>query len=128
MKKISKQKLLESICTVPNLFWIELSPLERKKWYGTQKINKKLSKNFAIEEKDIENFLTNNLFLIESWLSYSEDRRGGSGYYFIKKGSAYISGYYGSMFRKDQVYIESDNAVKVCSNFICNELNLRLNV
>jgi predicted nucleotide-binding protein (sugar kinase/HSP70/actin superfamily) len=87
-----------------------------------------LLKNIKVKENDfpsidhIKNYLSHNISLIESWLSYSMDKRTIEGWYFNRKNrNRYIIGYFSNDASKRKE-LKYSNPANACAFFIYNEL------
>ena len=74
-----------------------------------------------ISEEIIEKQLKKYPEYVNEWISYSEDKRGDSGYYIKREGKIYIIGYLDKQ-GKIQILEKTNNAVKACAIFIIKEV------
>lgn len=72
---------------------------------------------FEITEINIEEYLTENKHLVETWRRFSEDQRCIPTYYFIQNEEKWIVGYYPN---GDE--LEFTESIKACAYYIKNIL------
>jgi ribosomal protein L36 len=74
-----------------------------------------------ISEEVIEKQLKKYPEYVNEWISYSEDKRGDSGYYIKREGKIYIIGYLDKQ-GKIQILKKTNNRVNACAIFIKKEI------
>jgi hypothetical protein len=73
-----------------------------------------------IGKEEIKKELINNPSYISEWLSWSEDKRTTSGWYFKdNENGSYSVGYFSDKIGKEEIYSDINEA---CSIFIKNEI------
>ena len=56
--------------------------------------------------------------LVDDWLSWSEDQRSSSGYYFLEENSKYVVGCY-----PGEELVEFSDRLAACADFIVKQVN-----
>ncbi|MRR29366.1 hypothetical protein EG834_03310 [bacterium] len=79
----------------------------------------------AITKDDIKRFLTDHPDLIESWETYSSDKRVSEGWYLLHEESVWIVGYETAITKpggREKKRYSFSSASEACAVFIVNEL------
>lgn len=120
---MSREEIIRTICHIPTNFG---SPL-----YFSESQRKKISRNMKklkledqIRVDHLIEYFKNHSELIEKWIGYSEDKRGGTQFYFSKNKSGFIFGGYDKEANKSRPILISDTPELPCSLFIIFELSL----
>jgi|TARA_B110000908_G_C9882113_1_gene283074 hypothetical protein len=115
---MKKSNILKEIIFLPEKFNNENNELS---FYTLLKNTGYIDYYKEISENDIALVISNNLVCIEYWLQWSEDKRGSSGWYFLKKNQyLYEVNKIGSKTKINNFFINSLNA---CSHFIKKEID-----
>ena len=116
--------ILKEITFIPDNFWIHLTVAEKQNWYSAKEKKRKLYKNNEINENLLVEFLKDKTSLIQSWLHFSENRKGGSKYYFTMEYNKYMFGKIGGLFSSHRIILNTGRAELACAKFIQFELKL----
>lgn len=110
--------LIEKIIKIPRIFnsSTDISIYDLLKNTGYFENTDKISHDL------IKKYLESNTYYIDDWIFYSEDKRCETGWYIIKNNiNKFTVGYMDN--NGNDKYIEYDNIIDACSNYIINEID-----
>ena len=123
---MTQEEIIKSICHVARDYGSPIYFSENQRQNISRNIKKlKLEEQIRIDH--LINYINNHSELIEKWIGYCEDKRGGVPVYFTRKKEEFIFGIFDERINKSRPVLILKTPELPCVMFIIFELGLEEN-